>query len=445
MTKSYNDPATPIKLPLGSATHGADLTLEDGPLEVHRSVLPSGVRLLTEKVPGTRSASVGLWVAVGSRDEEKQQSGAAHFLEHLLFKGTKTRSAWDIAAAFDAVGGESNAATAKESTHYYARVLDEDAPMAVATLTDMVTSSVLRDEDVEMERTVIVDELAMSDDTPAEVAQEAFFLSAFGDTALGRPIGGTLDSVRSISGDQIRRLYQDKYAPGELVVTAAGNVDHAQLVEQVTTALEASDWARFRPGDPNPRRSNDPKHFGAPTEEIIERDIEQTHILVGGQWLPTGDPRRPVSTVLTTVLGGGVSSRLFQEIREKRGLAYTTYAFEVGFADAGVFGMYAGCAPGNAAEVEKIMWAQLEELAAGSLEQEEVDRAIGQLRGGLALGLEDSSSRMSRLGRSELQGQFISVDASLARIEAVSRDDVIEMAAQMLAVARARAVVSPRD
>lgn len=445
MTRSYTDPAIPLDLPLDADVDMAPMTLQDGPLEVRRSILPGGVRLLTEVVPGTRAATVGFWVAVGSRDEAKNQSGAAHFLEHLLFKGTKTRSAWDIAAAFDSVGGESNAATAKESTHYYAKVLDDDTPLAIATLTDMVTSSVLRTEDIEMERTVIIDELAMSDDTPAEVAQEAFFLSLFGDTPVGRPIGGTLESVRSISAEQVRSLYADQYGPGDLIVCAAGSVDHDDIASQVMSALDASEWSIDTDAVPNTRRSGTLDADSGLSEIFIERDIEQAHILVGGHWLPISDPLRPVSNVLTTVLGGGVSSRLFQEIREKRGLAYTTYAFEVGFSDCGAFGMYAGCAPKNVGEVEKIMWDELAKLADGEIDQEEIDRAIGQLRGGLALGLEDSSARMSRLGRAELYGRFVSVDASLERLEAVTRDDIIRMATDMLEVPQARAVVAPGE
>ncbi|WP_225871927.1 M16 family metallopeptidase [Scrofimicrobium canadense] len=440
----YTDPVPPTHLPL--EIDGPEEHYEDGPLQMSRSILPGGIRVLTENVPGTRSATIGLWVPVGSRDETHAQGGAAHFLEHLLFKGTRNRSALDLATAFDEVGGESNAATAKESTHYWARVLDDDIPMAVDTLTDMVSSSLLREEDIETERGVILDELAMAEDSPAEVAQEAFFRAIYGDTPVGRPIGGSPESVRATSPEQIRSLYSNHYGPTRLIVTAAGNVSHDAICQMVDKALDESNWNRQSADSPSPRRGDsmatETDFLGSVYED---RDIEQAHILVGGEWLKANDSLRPVSTVLTTILGGGMSSRLFQEIREKRGLAYTTYAFDMSFSDTGVFGMYAGCAPENITEVEKIMWGEVERLAEGDLSESELIRAKGQLRGGIALGMEDSASRMSRLGRSELTGRFVSIDGALARIEAVCKEDLMQLASDALSIRRAKAVVSPSE
>lgn len=443
---SYVDPVTPIDLPL-TASGRATAQIEDGPLTVHRSVLPGGVRLLTESVPGTRAATVGFYVAVGSRDESDSQAGSSHFLEHLLFKGTATRSALEIASAFDSVGGESNAATGKETTHYWAKVLDSDAPMAIATLTDMVTSSLLRDEDIQTERTVIIDELAMSEDTPVEVAHEAFTSALFGKTSLGRPIGGTTESVLALQPDSIRDLYQRRYGSAALIVCAAGSVDHDQISQQVQDALERTSWNLSPDALPEARRSAQTGESWDAVERdvVLRRDIEQAHVLLGGPWLATADPRRIVSSVLLTILGGGVSSRLFQEIREKRGLAYTTYAFDMALADTGLFGMYAGCSPTNLPEVEKIMWGEVERLAESGVPSDELERAKGQLRGGMALGLEDSSSRMGRLARSELMGRFVSVDGSLERIKAVQPRDIMDMAVAMLQQPRGRAVVTSND
>lgn len=444
---SYVDPVTPVELPLGPAATDS-MMMEDGPLAVTRSVLPGGVRLLTQNVPGTRAATVGYYLAVGSRDEDRLHAGSSHFLEHLLFKGTQSRTALEIATAFDAVGGESNAATGKETTNYWAKVLDSDAPMAIATLTDMVTSSLLRDEDIETERTVIVDELAMNEDSPVDVAHEAFSTALFGDTSVGRPIGGTTESVLALAPESIRDLYRRRYRSSALIVCAAGNVDHEEVRTQVERALGRTDWDGSPSASPESRRSAaGPDLLGWEHHDhdlTLQRDIEQAHVLLGGPWLAASDPRRMVSSVLLTVLGGGVSSRLFQEIREKRGLAYTTYAFDMAMSDMGLFGLYAGCAPANLAEVEKIMWGELERLATTALPGEELERAKGQLRGGMALGLEDSSARMSRLARSELTGNFVSVDGALERIRAVQTEDIAEMAAAMLRQPRARAVVTGR-
>lgn len=441
--RAYSDPATAVDLPLEPADAVDTVKIPDGDLVVARSIIPGGVRLITEYVPGTRSVTCGMWVPVGSVDENKSQGGAAHFLEHLLFKGTKKRSAFDIGAAFDAVGGETNAATSKESTHYWARVLDDDADMMIDTLTDMVTDSVLSDDDVETERTVILDELAMSEDTPAEVAHEAFALSVFGDTPLGKPIGGTAQSVRATSASDIRELYRQHYRPDQLIVAAAGNVDHQWVKEKLSAALEESSWTLDKSAAPRKRAAEEVPLKGDYDQLVIERDIEQAHILVGGRWIDALDKRRPVSTVLLTLLGGGVSSRLFQEVRERRGLAYTTYAFESTYQQAGLFGLYAGCAVENIKEVEKIMWGQVEEIAEGKVTSEELQRVKGQLRGSVALGLEDSASRMSRIARSELLGRFVSLNSALARLVAVEKDDIAQLAQLMLENRGAKAVVVP--
>jgi predicted Zn-dependent peptidase len=422
---------------------GSDLTAgQAGDGDVRRTVLPGGVRLLTEHVPGMRSATVGAWVGVGSRDESDGHHGSTHFLEHLLFKGTARRSAMDIAEAFDEVGGEANAATGKEHTCYYARVLDEDLPMAVDVISDMVTSARLDAEELETERGVILEELAMNDDDPSDVVHERFATVVLGDHPLGRPIGGTPDTIRAVPRDAVREHYRQHYRPATLVVTAAGNVDHDVLAAQVVRALSDGGWALPDGDAPVGRRGaaeSLPVTAGA-SRVTVRRSTEQANVIVGGTGLTATDPRRFTLSVLNAALGGGMSSRLFQEIREKRGLAYSTYSFASGHADTGVFGLYAGCAPGKVDEVTDLLVLELERLADSGITDAELRRSVGQLSGGLVLGLEDSGSRMSRLGKSELvHGELLSTQESLDRVRAVTARDVQELAADL--AARPRSVV----
>lgn len=434
----------PLDLPLvAPGQPGSDLTAgQAGDGSVRRSVLRGGVRLLTEHVPGVRSASVGAWVGVGSRDESDGHHGSTHFLEHLLFKGTARRTAMDIAEAFDEVGGEANAATGKEHTCYYARVLDEDLPMAVDVIADMVTSARLDRDELETERGVILEELAMNDDDPSDVVHERFATVVLGDHPLGRPIGGTPDTIRAVPRDAVWEHYRQHYRPDTLVVTAAGNVDHDALAAQVARALADGGWDLADGVAPAARRGSSealPVTAGA-SEVTVHRTTEQGNVIVGGTGLTATDPRRFTLSVLNAVLGGGMSSRLFQEIREKRGLAYSTYSFASGHADTGVFGLYAGCAPAKIDEVTELMVAELERLADGGITDAELRRSVGQLSGSLVLGLEDSGSRMSRLGKSELvHGELLSTQESLDRVRAVTAREVQELAADL--ASRPRSVV----
>jgi predicted Zn-dependent peptidase len=389
-----------------------------------------------------RSASVGAWVGVGSRDESDGHHGSTHFLEHLLFKGTARRTAMDIAEAFDEVGGEANAATGKEHTCYYARVLDEDLPMAVDVIADMVTSARLDRDELETERGVILEELAMNDDDPSDVVHERFATVVLGEHPLGRPIGGTPDTIRAVPRDAVWEHYRQHYRPDTLVVTAAGNVDHDALAEQVTRALADGGWDLAAGVAPAARRGASsalPVTAGA-SEVTVRRTTEQGNVIVGGTGLTATDPRRFTLSVLNAVLGGGMSSRLFQEIREKRGLAYSTYSFASGHADTGVFGLYAGCAPAKIDEVTELMVAELERLADGGITDAELRRSVGQLSGSLVLGLEDSGSRMSRLGKSaRVHGELLSTQVSLDRVRADTAREVQELAADL--AARPRSVV----
>jgi predicted Zn-dependent peptidase len=423
------DAAVPLPLDLPEL----DITASGGS-RVRRTVLPSGVRVLSEAVPGSQSATVGFWVAVGSRDEQPITYGSTHFLEHLLFKGTTTRSALDIAVSFDAVGGEHNALTAKEHTCYYAKVRDKDLPMAVAVLADMFTSSVIDPDDFESERGVILEELAMADDDPADAASERFFEAVFGDHPLGRPIGGSPASIGAVGRDAVWAHYRQNYRPQDLVITVAGAVDHDELVGWVVAALETAGWDLSVEAAPVARRDPSPDLVdrGSPLV-LVDRPIEQVNMLVGVPGLAAADERRPALTVLNSVLGGGMSSRLFQEVREKRGLAYSVYSFASGYSDAGIVGLYAGCSPQRAAQVAELMVGEFRRLAADGITTEELERARGQLGGASALALEDSDTRMSRLGRSEITlGEFADLDETLRRLERVTAEDVQRIAAELV-------------
>ncbi|MGO2053083.1 MAG: M16 family metallopeptidase [Glutamicibacter sp.] len=417
----------------------------EGGAEVRRSILPGGVRVLTEAMPGQRSTTVGFWVPVGSRDEEAGHYGSTHFLEHLLFKGTKKRTALEIAQSFDAVGGESNAATAKESTCYYARVLDSDLPMAMDVIADMVTSAVIDPLELEQERGVIIEELAMDADDATEVAHERFVAKVLGDHPLARPIGGTPAEIMEISREAVMEHYRAHYRPSEVIITAAGSLNHDELCSMVLASLTEAGWDLDPMAVPKPRRSSEPATIvSVPGIEVINRPVEQASIIIGCPGISGQDDRRQVLAVLNAVLGGGMSSRLFQEIREKRGLAYSTYSFSAAYTDAGYFGMYAGCSPAKAGEVIGLLESELDRLAADGITDSELTQAKGQLAGGTVLALEDPGSRMSRLGRAEMvTGEFQDIDEALSRVNAVTTKDVQALAQELAAKERTITVVGP--
>jgi predicted Zn-dependent peptidase len=426
------------------------------PSQVRRTVLPGGLRIVTEFLPAVRSVALGIWVGVGSRDEDRAHAGATHYLEHLLFKGTKRRTALEISAEMDAVGGEMNAFTAKEYTCYYARVLDADLPLAVDVLSDMVTSSLITPKDVDAERNVVLEEIAMNEDDPSDTAHEAFTAKLYGDTPLGRPILGTVDSINAITRDQIFEHYQSRYTPEHLVVAAAGNLDHDTVVQLVAQAFGP---VLDRAAEPAPPRLNGSDSasgasgaFGAFGDAagvgttLVSRGIEQANLVLGCEALARTDNRRFALGVLNAAFGGGMSSRLFQEVREKRGLAYSVYSFSAQHADSGMWGIYVGCLPAKADEVLAICAEEITRVVEGGLTDAELARGKGQVRGSIVLGLEDPSSRMSRLGKSELvYPRLEPVDEVLAAIDAVSHDDIRAVAAEILTRPKALAVVGPFD
>jgi predicted Zn-dependent peptidase len=381
-------------------------------------------------------------VGVGSRDETRQLSGVSHFLEHLLFKGTHRRGALEISAAIEAVGGETNAFTTKEYTCYYARVLDSDLPLAIDVMCDLVVDSVLAEADVKTERGVILEEIAMHDDEPGEEVHDLFAESVYGDHPLGRLISGTVDTISAMSRRQIISFYQRRYTPPAMVIAAAGNLEHTQVVRLVRGAFAD----RFAGAAiPLPRRGVEAvPRIRMGRLAVRDKDTEQAHLVLGGPALARNDQRRFALGVLNNALGGGMSSRLFQEIRERRGLAYSVYSYTNQYADSGTFGVYAGCAPSKVDAVLSLTRDELARVAEHGVTDEEITRGKGMLKGSLVLGLEDTGSRMSRLGKGELlYDELLTVDQVLAAVDAVTPDDVRAIAAEVYGSHPSLAVIGP--
>ena len=408
---------------------------------IRRSEHDSGMRLVTERMPWVRSVTLGVWVTAGSRDEAPRIQGASHFLEHLLFKGTRTRTARDIAEAFDVVGGDLNAFTAKEHTVFYARVLDGDLPMAVEYLCDMIQHSAIKAADLDAERTVILEEINMHEDAPDELVHDVFMERLWPDDPLGRPVLGTVETVSAMSREQVRRFWKRHYVPGNFVVSAAGNLEHERLEELVTSFLDTS--------TPGPGRGTVVQTQGAAPEpargaHVRRRDTEQAHICLGTAGLSRADPRRFAYGVVNDAIGGGMASRLFQEIREKRGLVYSVFSYHAMFAHTGAFVVYAGTAPSRTREVLELIVRELEDVAEKGLTEQELDRAKSHMKGSLVLSVEDTSARMNRLGKSEIaHGEVITLDEVLDRVDAVTADDAREVAEAVLSRPRSLTVIGP--
>ncbi len=413
---------------------------------VRRTVLPGGLRVITEAMPGVRSASLGVWVGVGSRDEAPSLAGASHFLEHLLFKGTAKRTALEISESLEMVGGEMNAFTSKEYTCIHARVLDADLALAMDTVADMVTGSLIAGSDVHSERSVILEEIAMNDDDPDDVVHNLIAGRIWGDSPLGRPVAGSPDSIRSLNRSQLAGYYRRRYRPEGMVVAVAGNVEHAKVVRMVRTAFGGGGFLGDENNVPRPPRTGTAKAAFRLGASVVRRPTEQANLVLALPGLPRNDERRHAAGVMNAALGGGMSSRLFQEVREKRGLAYAVYSYTANYADAGMLGVYAGCAPTRVDDVLGLVREQLLDVAEHGISAGELDRGKGQLRGNVVLGLEDSGSRMSRIARADLlHGELESIDELLARIDAVTLDEVRALAAELLAATPALAVVGPFD
>ena len=411
---------------------------------MNKTILPSGLRIVTEEVSTSRSAAVGIWANVGSRDEAKSVAGASHFLEHLLFKGTKSRTALEISSSIEAVGGEMNAFTGQEYTCFYARVIDTDLALAVDVVTDLITSSTFTADDVASERKVVLSEIAVRDDDPSDYIHELYLETYYGDSPIGRSILGTVDSINKMPRNSIFNYYKKHYQPENLVVSVAGNIKHKKVVKMVEEAISRDGFLDV-PNNKHEIRTITPiKTPGVGEVGIIDRKTEQAHILYGFPGLARSDERRFALSILGSAIGGGMASRLFQEIREKRGLAYTTYAYPQQFAGTGTLAFYAGCRTEKAEEVIKLMREISESVAQHGLTDEEISRAKGAVTGGLILGQEDTGSRMSRIGKSELvYGEIMSFDEILNKVRSVTPDQIHQLARDLLSAPATLALVGP--
>ncbi|MCT7659449.1 M16 family metallopeptidase [Mycobacterium deserti] len=430
-------PQRPAARPLRRGIGGGESSVA-----VRRTVLPGGLRVVTEYIPSVHSASVGVWVDVGSRDEGPSVAGAAHFLEHLLFKSTPTRTAVDIAQAVDAVGGELNAFTAREHTCYYAHVLSTDLELAVDLVADVVLRGRCAAHDVEIERDVVLEEIAMRDDDPEDTLGDIFLAAMFGAHPVGRPVIGSVQSISEMTRAQLHSFHVRRYTPERMVVAVAGNVDHDQVVSLVREHFGPH---LVRGRKPLPPRKGTGRVGGKPTLQLVHRDAEQTHLFMGVRTPGRHWEHRWALSVLNTALGGGLSSRLFQEIRETRGLAYSVYSTVDTFSDSGSLSFYAACQPERFDEVVRVTSDVLADVARDGITEAECRIAKGSMRGGLVLGLEDSGSRMNRIGRSELNyGEHRTIEQTLSKIDAVTLDEVNAVARRLLTKPYGAAVLGPQ-
>lgn len=412
-------------------------------MSVKRTVLSSGLRIVTEEVSSVRSAAIGIWVNVGSRDETPAVAGASHFLEHLLFKGTKTRTALEISSSIESLGGEMNAFTGKEYTCFYARVIDTDLPIAVDVISDLITSSLVTAADVDGERKVVLEEIAMRDDDPSDLVHDLFADTYYGDTQLGRSILGTVESITQMPRKNVYNYYKKRYLPQDLVVAVAGNIKHKTAVEMVEKALSRDGFLDVK-GTPQIRPNAAIKVREQQSVGLVKRKTEQAHMFYGVAGVSREDDRRFTMGILSAALGGGMSSRLFQEIREKRGLAYSVYSYAQQFAGSGLLGFYAGCHPTKAVEVVEIIREVLNDVAENGMSHEEIERAKGAVKGSLVLSQEDSGSRMSHIGKSEIvYGEVMSFDEILKRISAVTPEALRKVAGEILVQRPTLALVGP--
>jgi predicted Zn-dependent peptidase len=393
------------------------------------TTLPSGLRVITEPMTGIRSAAVGCWVDTGTRDEEDTEAGASHFLEHLLFKGSENLSARDISERFDAMGAQSNAFTSKDYTCFWARLIDDDLEEGFELLAEMLQRPAFRPEEVDSERQVVIEEINMNEDDPGDLAHE---------DPLERPVLGTRESVTRMTRNDLAGYWKRRYRAGSAVMAVAGSVEHSEVVKLAARYFGAWDGEEV-------------DHAlvalqTMPTARVVNRPTEQAHLVIGGSGLKRGDDRRYSFEVLNHVLGGGLSSRLFRTIREERGLAYAVYSFRAPYADAGAWGIYAGTTPSQAFTVLELIRAEIDGLIAEGVTVDELNRAKGNMRGSMALALEDPNSRMVRLGRDELTGmEHLSVGEKIERIEAVTPAEVQEVAETVLSGPKAIGAVGPFD
>ncbi len=406
--------------------------------EIEETRLANGIRIVTERMPEARSVSLGVWVAVGGRDEPDSLAGASHFLEHLLFKGTAGRSARQIAEAVDAVGGEMNAFTNREHTAYYTRLPAARVDLGLEILGDVLTAPAFRPHEVDAERQVIVEEILMNLDVPEDHVHTLLAEALFPGHPLGREVLGTRESVEAASRDQIADFFARWYRPRNLVVVAAGDLDHQRLVDGFADTLGRLEGGE-RPERTAPGDAVEPR-------TVLDEETEQVHLAMGWRAVDNNDDDRYPLSVANQVLGGGMASRLFQEIREERGLCYSVYSWASTYADAGCAGIYAGTAPSRVAELLDVVDDEIAKMNASGVSEGELAVAKGYLEGSLLLGLEDSGSRMARLGRSLMaRDEVVPIEEQLARIRAVTTDDVAAVSARVFGGPRSLAVIGHVD
>lgn len=385
------------------------------------SVLPNGIMVVTEVVPHVRSVSIGFWVKAGSRAETPRVRGVSHLIEHMLFKGTPSRSAKQIAEEVDRIGAQLNAYTSKEYTCYYAKCLDSHLPIAVDILSDIFRSSLLQESDLEKEKSVVIEEISMCEDNPDELAHDLIYRALWGDHQLGVNTLGERDTVRSLTREDLVSYMENWYRPGTLFVVAVGNVSHADLVHLISHHLGDLEGAPAEVAFSKPEVAGDVL--------VVERDTEQIHLCIATSGASRVDPLRYPVTVLDGILGGSVSSRLFQQLREERGLVYSTYSYNACYSDTGLFGVYAGMSPEQFEEVVELIASQLSSIKAGHVTEDEVERAKEQLKGNLVISLESTSNRMSRLAKLAMfHKRLTTPDEVVRRIDAVTLRDVVEAA-----------------
>ena len=392
------------------------------------TTLPGGEKVVSERLDSVRSVALGFWIGTGSRDEPTARAGVSHFIEHMLFKGSSRYDAQQIAETFDALGGDLNAATSRETTVVYARVPDEKLEVALDVMADMVFRP--RFDDLDSEREVVLEEIAMVEDNPQDLVHDLAAEAVFGSHPLGRPVIGSAEVISTVSRRALRSYHQGAYVAGNVVVAAAGNVDHARLLELVEARIggEMHDFRLTR------------KPAGrvlGPGVRFQRKDTEQYHVCLAAPGIHRSDERRYAASLLDAIVGGSASSRLFQEIREKRGMAYSVYSYGSQYADSGLVGLYVGTREENLVECLEIAAAELVDVAGGFLRPGELDRAKDNLKGRLLLSLESTSARMTRLGKAVVTGSEItSVDETIARVDAVTEADVSALATELLAPGR---------
>jgi predicted Zn-dependent peptidase len=408
------------------------------PNTIRATTLDTGMQVVTEAMPDSHSVTIGFWVDAGGRDETPAEAGASHFLEHLLFKGTETRSAHSIAEDIEAVGGDMNAFTTKEYTAFYTRLIDEDLELGLDILSDIMWAPAFRPDEIDAERQVILEEINMHEDEPSDLVHELFHEALYPNHPLGREVLGDRSTITAMTRDQINGYFTTRYKPPSIVVAAAGNLEHDNVVAGIERRFAG------RPGSAPPRER--PPLQPVRPLVVHHRTTEQAHLVVGMRALARDDDDRFALSILNQILGGGMSSRLFQEIREKRGLVYSVFSYRAAYVESGALAIYAGTAPARAHEVLGLIDDELDKLATDPVTDRELAVAKGHIKGSLALSLEDSAGRMNRIGRSQLiHGDVLGFDDMVARTESVTYDDLRRVAERVLTAERVLAVVGPFD